>query len=84
MFGFIGSLIHTASVLFQEQKFLVGVILMVPCYAVESVRCYASALSFAQRINKYMYFHSNCRIRYSHPIIYCLTFYDFSCSTYHW
>lgn len=25
----------------QEQKFLVGVILMVPCYAVESVRCYA-------------------------------------------
>jgi len=40
------SLICATSVFFQEQKFLVGVILMVPCYAVESVRCYAAALSF--------------------------------------
>jgi hypothetical protein len=27
---------------FQEQKFLVGVVLMVPIYAIESVRCLAA------------------------------------------
>jgi hypothetical protein len=37
-------------VFFQEQKFLVGVILMVPCYAVESVRCYVAALSLSNRL----------------------------------
>lgn len=44
--AWVFSLICAASMFFQEQKFLVGVILMVPCYAVESVRCYAAALSF--------------------------------------
>ena len=44
---------HRACILyfFQEQKFLVGVILMVPCYAVESVRCYVAALSLVQQID---------------------------------
>ena len=76
---------HRACVLyfFQEQKFLVGVILMVPCYAVESVRCYVAALLFVQQITTA--FAVQVRITSSYSIfIYCLTFYDYSCSTYHW
>jgi hypothetical protein len=48
--------IHFVFVFFQEQKFVLGVILMVPCYAVESVISPKQLLFFFVGLGLFRYF----------------------------
>jgi hypothetical protein len=68
----------------QEQKFLVSVILMVPCYAVESVRCYVSAL-FKRSIPIFAAtILDEIDLAIQSFCITVLTHIEYSCSTSHW